>query len=449
MKRVLISLGVCAFVAVGAFAAGQEEDITDEGPVEIVIWTGIVDEQGPNQLIERFEAENPDIDVVHRRYVNNQDGNTKLDTALIGQEQVDLFVSYSLNEFQRRANNGLIQSLDPFIEEDGDFSLAEDFGQPAETTTIDGTTYGLPVAVGNDVVWYNKTRLDEVGFEVTEDWTWQDFREASRRAIDRNADPVRYGSMMFPWGAFLWDAAAVVHLGADPYYAEDGTSSNFTNPVFRDLLNVHYQLEQVDESQVPLAELTATRLSPQVEFVRGNAYMIGPTSGWILRYVKNTEEYPHDFVTGIAPIPRLSEQDGERYYRLRVTDMLGMSAKTEHPEETWRFLKFFATEGYIEHTPFGRIPAWNGFTSEDIVSKLIAEDERYLFDMESFENYLLPPSDANFAIYSETTARPQVGEIATEGYQSVLLGEKELDEAITSAQERADEAIQQALERDE
>lgn len=443
-RRFVVVLLTAALVMPILMAAGSGE-AEDSGEQRIVFWTGIPGEGGPDALAEAFNErmreQGRNVVAVHERFVNNDDGNTRLDTALLSGEQIDVYVNYNRDLMVERIDNGLAMDLTPFIEADG-FDLEEDFGTLAEFTYHNGSPYMLPAARAIDVVFYNKTEFDRRGITIPENWTWEDYAEIALELTDSDAGV--YGSMLYPWGAHLWERAGRTYFGGNWRYNDEGMS-NLGHPVFEDLLALHHRMDQIDESQMPLAEMMATRSDPHVEFVRGNVMMFGVTNAWVVRTLVDREQFPHDFVTAIAPAPRISDDQTEYFDLAGPQDMPVMGPNPGDPELAWEFLRFFATEGYVHHIPGGRAPGWLGYDSAEVAEMFIGNNAD-LLDVESFGDYYFS-GDIEISVPDEFTAAAQLGRIETEEYQRGVLGEITVSEAVENAEERANEAIRDARNR--
>ena len=133
-------------------------------PVEIEYWQYFFDARvtAMEQLIEGFEAENPDITVkmTHFPYA---DYRTKVAAAIPageGPDVVQLFYGW-LNDYIAA---GLIQPLpvDTFAPSDID----RDFFPMVQAMKKDGAYYALPTAVRSLALFYNKRLFDEAGIEA-------------------------------------------------------------------------------------------------------------------------------------------------------------------------------------------------------------------------------------------------------------------------------------------
>ncbi|MFP4442689.1 MAG: carbohydrate ABC transporter substrate-binding protein, partial [Spirochaetia bacterium] len=92
MKKTIMFLLVLT-VGVLVFAGGQNEEASstpkEEKAVELVVWGGVPGENGPDEAAAKYNAINENVKVKYVRYVNDDQGNVKLDTALVAGEKID------------------------------------------------------------------------------------------------------------------------------------------------------------------------------------------------------------------------------------------------------------------------------------------------------------------------------------------------------------------------
>ncbi|WP_172125866.1 MULTISPECIES: extracellular solute-binding protein [unclassified Devosia] len=131
--------------------------------VEIEYWQYVFDSrvQAMDQLIEKFEAANPDITVKHTTfpYADYQTRVVAAKVAGQGPDVVQLFYGWT-DQF---VNGGLIKPLDPAV-----FPHEEIESQffPIVSAMKRGEDYyGLPTAVRSLALFYNKALLDEAGVQ--------------------------------------------------------------------------------------------------------------------------------------------------------------------------------------------------------------------------------------------------------------------------------------------
>src|SRR5690625_407769 len=107
----LISAFLVGILLIGCSSGNdkQDKDSSGEGskePITLNLWGGLPPESGPQQMVDNWNKDNPDVRLEYTRYVNDADGKLKLDTALNATDQVDIYFSYDLPALKKRVNAG-------------------------------------------------------------------------------------------------------------------------------------------------------------------------------------------------------------------------------------------------------------------------------------------------------------------------------------------------------
>ena len=71
-----------------ASSASSQTSSTPAKKVTLSFWGAIGEANGPKDVVDAWNKANPDIQVQYVRYVNDNAGNTKLDTALMRQPAI-------------------------------------------------------------------------------------------------------------------------------------------------------------------------------------------------------------------------------------------------------------------------------------------------------------------------------------------------------------------------
>ena len=97
-------------------------------------------------------------------------------------------------------------------------------------------------------------------------------------------------------------------LGGDLLYHADGTA-NVNDPVNVAAIELVNNMMNVDHTAPTHTDSVTQKLSQEGMFITGKSAMtIGP---WMVRSIKDRDNYPHDFKTAFAPYPTI---DGVRTY---------------------------------------------------------------------------------------------------------------------------------------
>ena len=157
-------------------------------------------------------------------------------------------------------------------------------------------------------------------------------------------------------------------------------------------------------------------------------------------YIRN---FPRDWYTTFAPVPRRKDMA----YAARpgnCDDRVAINTKSANKQQSWQFMEWWTTEGYIHMTPFGRTTRWKGRKPEESAQALLAdwpEAPKY-FDEEAYKRVMFQTySDVDFGIASITAGRAEIGAIITEEGNRIFTGELKVKDGLASMKKRADEAL--------
>lgn len=442
MKRRLISV-ILAAAMVGGCLAGcgssdsseSESGENEDGVTTIQWWGGIPEDQGPQDVVDAFNEEHDNIQVEYVRYTNDDAGNTKLDMSLMAGGDADVFISYNDSLLQKRIDAGNCEPLSELLEANS-MDMVESFGEGVKNYEFDGEYYMIPTVTDNKCILYNKQMFDDAGVDYpTVGWTYEEFIDAATKLTKDGV----YG-YYYPG----WDAGqpatefAAAALGGNWIYTEDGSGVDLTKPEIKDSFEKF--MERVDqEIEVDFVDNKTQQMSSQDMLLQGKAAMV--YGNWITRYINDTETYPHDFVTGFATIPKLSE-DQEALYTSSYGDYMSINAKSENKDAAMEFILWYVQGGMepmIQKA--GKLPSYTGFDKET-ATDLVFGDYADLYDLEEAKNVFITPQD--MLIRTNTTAAAEINTVLTEEFELAFSGSQSVDDAIEKAQERAQEQFEAA-----
>ncbi|RCS74664.1 extracellular solute-binding protein [Brachybacterium alimentarium] len=79
------------------------------------VWGGVPAENGPQAVIDRFQEEHPGTHVTYTPYVNDDRGNLKVNTALQGGVDIDVFFTYGVPNLAMRVDSGLAADVGDLV----------------------------------------------------------------------------------------------------------------------------------------------------------------------------------------------------------------------------------------------------------------------------------------------------------------------------------------------
>src|SRR5690606_11271813 len=279
------------------------------------------------QIADAFEAEHPDIKV--NIEVADWDGYwEKLRVQVAGGTPPDVFAMDAplYPDWQSR---GVLLNLQSYIDADPGV-LDGIYPITLEAYRTPEGLYGLPRDFQTIVLFYNKDMFDAGGVDYpTEDWTWDDFREAAAALTideDGNGTPDQWGAWaevydMEPfWGPVVWSHGGEI---VDPEAGETLIDGPQAMEAFEFIRSVW-----LDDGSMPTEE----QLSQYGwdGLLSGIAAM-GFSGHW------SVPEYSQAGLNlGVAPVP--SGPAG----RTTMVNSAGfvVSANTPNPDAAWAFVKY-------------------------------------------------------------------------------------------------------------
>ena len=414
-----------------------EEDTSISGTVNF--WVPFKGNQGMDDMIAEFNTVYPNITVNLNTYNNNSDGNLSVNAAIIAGGQVDVLASFGLNQTYKRWENNLYMDLtDKLAEEHID--LVTNWG--TDVYKYDGKVYTLPNGGQCDYININMTAWNEANLgPLPTEWTWDEYLEACKAMtkVDENGNVLVYGGS---------DAHSVQYFtypvyqvyGKDNYYNQDGTASSFDSELVIKALERELKAELEDKIWFPKATYRSDNLNTIQPFTQGKT--ASANSQIIYRSIRDTENYPVDFITGFAPYP--TEEKGQTNYcaGTYVFSHVGIATGCQDVDAAWAFTKWYATYGSKYLAIAGHAAVWKGTENDDLVSLIFGSEEEAakLIDVESFKR-VVGRTDLPTHVDTVLTAYDDVVNTLTEYGMYALNGEMSAREAMEEAAEIANDYI--------
>lgn len=423
----------------GTSSADSGEQAASGETVTLRLWGGVPAEAGPQASCDLFNELYKDkgIQVEYERFVNDDTGNLKLETNLLSGTGVDLYMTYTMDSLTKRAEGNMALDLTELMEQDS-FNLTDYAGELAESYYVNGKPYGIPTKVDKYGIVINKDMFDEAGIEIPTEWTYEEFRDIALQLTHGEGQDKVYG---FFWNSqqdfYILDYFASQTIGGDTMYKSE-TESNFDDPVILKSVELMNNMMNVDGSSPTHTDSVTQKLSQEGMFLNERCAMtIGP---WMVRSIKDTESYPHDFVTAFAPYP-VAEEGQRNYTQGGYGDILCINPKSENIEAAWEFAKWYATEGMLPVVEGGRVPAFNTYDTNEVTEAFLKGGEE-LLDAATTESVLITPAD-NYAVSTITNHMAEVKQIFQEELENILIGEQTPQEGMGNAKTRSDAILQQ------
>lgn len=406
--------------------------------VNISFWGGIPAESGPQNAIDAWNKQNPNIKVEYVRYVNDESGNTKLDTALLSGMNCDVFTSHGSDRAVGRITAGMAHPLTDYLKKDN-MDVTKTFG--AGYYTYNNMVYGIPDTNPADFLWLNKSMFEKAGIAIPKEWTISEFKEIAKKLTSGSGANKVHGVLMYPGWSDNWMRPAYSVLGPDMY--SEKMSFNLENDYFKKVLQMRYDMETVDKSWVPLVDVATQKLTIQDMYFKGKVAMIWAGS-FALRYLKDDKNYPHDFVSAFAPVPKWDKNQSKYYNTAGAVDgVVSVNKMSQNKEASWTFMKWWVTEGFSTYAvPFGKIPSWVGADKTKLEAALLDNDyTKKRIDIESFKRIFVGNEAATGDFFTTpiSPARNEVTTMLNREIEKCLIGNQSVDQALEIVKKQAQE----------
>lgn len=389
--------------ASSAAKSSSEGSSGDSGKaVELSLWYW--DEGQTESLKEmtaNFTAKYPNI-TISLTQIGWDDYWTKLQAALPTGSGPDIMWMHVIAS-TTYAEAGLLMPLNDLIERDNvDLSnLSQNLFEPY---VINGETYGLPKDFDTIGLWYNKAMFDAAGVEYpNENWTWDDYLEAAKKlTIVENGKTVQYGTIAEP--DLQTEIFDLILQNGGQIFSEDGTKVTLNTPEVKEALQFELDLMYKYEVSPTMGDRAGTDSASL--FAAGQAAMM-MNGCW--RAAQFYEGLGEDL--GVAPLPSNKQ-------RACIANGLAWSgsAKSEHQDEVWEFLKYSATEEGQLPQAASVIPAYSGAEQAWIDRFPTLDMQLFIDALEYGHSYPVPKTNAisvDSYLYNEMVKlynQPEVGD---------------------------------------
>jgi multiple sugar transport system substrate-binding protein len=294
-------------------------------------------------ITDKFMSENPDIKIVIQTG-NGANHLQKFNTELAGGSPPDLTMMWEL-DYGSYAKKGVFADLNTFIKNDSEFQdkvFSQEYKPMIDMFTWDGKLCVLPEQVTNTVLFYNKDHMKAAGLTMPTSWddaswTWDKFLDYAKKLTQTSGGrTTRYAySEMWWYGLTACSVVAAANGGnwfTQPVNPPSG-SSNLTDPNISQAVQWYADLTNKYNVAAPSKALTS-QAGFQL-FMNGQTSM-GIVGHWFYGAFAGASGLNFD----IAPVP--IGPNGGSFSRTNSGGTgISIVAKTKHPEEAWRFAKYW------------------------------------------------------------------------------------------------------------
>lgn len=321
-KKIKLAMIGMTAVLFGLTACGNKQEATSKGgktTIRFASWDTADDVDAQQKLVDKFNEEHPDIQVVLEAY--GSDFDTKISASMGSGDAPDVMYMWNYPAY----HEGL-EPLDSYIEKEGEDYKKNFYSTLWNYNSYDGQIYGLPVGFTTHCVYYNKDLFEKAGVEVPKgDWTWDDLKEKAKEIYEKTGVKGFSFSMKpdpYDYEMYLWSNGTA-------YCDKDGKMEGYVDS---DKALETYKMFQDMEKD---GYAVATEKSGGDEFQAGQTGMF-VYGAWAVK--KYTEEGMN---FGLAKLPSFGT---EKSASILSSSGVAIAKSSKNKEAAWEFVKFWTSE---------------------------------------------------------------------------------------------------------
>jgi raffinose/stachyose/melibiose transport system substrate-binding protein len=377
-------------------------------------------ERTVEDIIERFEEKNPNIDV-RREAMPTEDIRAVIETRLQSGEPPDVF-SYDTGPGFGGvlADAGLLRPLGEAYKQNG----WDIYDWAKRQVTYHGTLYGVPDRLQEIIVYYNRGLFERLGVE--EPKTVDELRGIAGELRGRGTIPLSFGNReQWPAGHVFSIAASNVlgREGLDDILYGDG---RWDTPEVEKAIDLVFR-DFVESGYYPQSPNAITYDHANTLFYSGEAAML-PTGTWLVSEIVQAVQ---DFEVGFFPFPSV---DGSGIAPpVGVGAGLFVAANAKNPEGAIRFLNYLQQE---DTTRFA-VEKFNTIPAHPVDMKGLDVPELFKQVLDDLSE---SPQAESFGYNIDVLAPQNFNEVMFSGFQEVISGTRSPAEQAGALQEAWTEA---------
>jgi sn-glycerol 3-phosphate transport system substrate-binding protein len=421
LSKYLTTVGVASILGLST-AATAATDLTMYYPVAVGgSLTKIVD-----GMVDKFEAQNPDINVNAIYAGNYNDARVKALAALQSGSPAQLSVMFSIDLHELR-NLEAIVAFDDVVSTNEEREWLNSF-YPAlmENGKADGKTWGVPFQRSTIVMYYNKDMFRAAGLDPEMPPTsWEEFISMGKKLTtkDDSGTVQQWGAMIPSTGYPYWMFGALTKQNSEVLMNQEGTETYFDKPgvvealeYWQDLGNKHAMMPK---GMIEWGTLRQNFLDQKT------AIMWHSTGN--LTTVKNKANF--DF--GVAKLPGNKElgspTGGGNFYIFK-------DSTDEEKKAALKFVKFMTSAEQAAH--------WSKSTGYMGVGPSAYETETLKAYLKAFPPAAVARDQLTHATAELSTHEAgRVRKFLDDAIQAALTGQSSAEEALTDAQKQAERIL--------
>ena len=321
-KKIKLAMIGMTAVLFGLTACGNKQEATSKGgktTIRFASWDTADDVDAQQKLVDKFNEEHPDIQVVLEAY--GSDFDTKISASMGSGDAPDVMYMWNYPAY----HEGL-EPLDSYIEKEGEEYKKNFYSTLWNYNSYDGQIYGLPVGFTTHCVYYNKDLFEKAGVEEPKDgWTWEDLEEKAKKineatgvkgfSFSMKPDPYDYEMYLWSNGTAYCDKEGKM----EGYINSDKALETYK--MFQDMAKDGYAV--------------ATEKSGSDEFESGQTAMFVYGAWAVKKYTEAGVNF------GLAKLPSFGT---EKSASILSSSGVAIAKSSKNKEAAWEFVKYWTDE---------------------------------------------------------------------------------------------------------
>ena len=394
-KKRILALLMAALMTASMTAcggAGKESEKSggsDDGQVTLTFWSWLPTTDQSDEMIEKFEEENPDIKIDYTR-TEQDDFFEKLQVAMASGTGPDLFgmTTGAMMDQYAKFSADMKEVADQYWDR-----WEEDIDQNsvAQCTTEDGKVAGMPLLnAGMTTIMYNKTLMDECGVDKVPT-TYEELKDAAAKAKEHGYVCIAAGAAD-DWVNSDWFVQTANEFEDGAVYEAEAGDRPWTDQCFVDTMQSWKNLftDGIFEDGA-LGVATYPDARDQYFFARKSLFLmtgswhLGPTSPSNSE-IQGTEIGNKKDVIGMAPFPAMSDS-GEMLGTSGVDVMICMNKDCKQQEAAMKVIEYLSNGdgqqywvNYLQGAPVSNNISYTGEVDGELQQQSIDEINQYVAD---------------------------------------------------------------------
>lgn len=369
-----------------------------------------------DDLVADFEEENPDIKVNANFGGSYAETMTQVMASVQGGNPPELAVLFSIDLFTLLEND-VIEEMTPLFDD----SYLDDFYDAfMANSQIGDQVWSIPFQRSTIVLYYNKDKFAEAGLDPEQPPTnWDELVEYSKQLTTDE----QWGLEIPSTGYQYWMFQALALQSEDNIMSEDGKEVYFDAPHAKEAMEFWLSLSQ--EHEVMPEGVIEWGTVPS-DFLSGKTAMMFHTTGNLTNVKTNA-----DFDFGVSFLPANNQYGsptgGGNIYLFK-------DIPEENREAAIKFIEYLTEPEQVAKWSIetGYVATRESAYETDELSEYVEEFPSALVARDQLEH-----ADSELATYQNG----EVQKIFNDAIQSVLTGQKSVDDALSEAQTKAEEVL--------